>query len=356
MKKKVMVGMSGGVDSSVAALLLKKQGYDVFGVTLKLRKDEYMTKKIEGGCCSLEDIDDAKRVARKLEIPHYVFNFTDIFEKKVIDDFVREYANGKTPNPCIACNKYIKFGAMLLRARELDIDYIATGHYAKVEYDENRKRYLLKKSPAAKDQSYVLYGMTQDQLSRTIFPLCNISKDETRRIASQYGLPVAHKADSQEICFVDDNNYARFIEEYSGKESEPGNFVDKSGSVIGKHKGVIHYTIGQRKGLGMSFGKHMYVTGIDAENNTVVLGEEGSQYSDSLTAGNINWIAFDGLENEIEAEVKVRYQAPPAKAKLTPLESGKVKVEFENPQRSITPGQAAVFYDGDVVLGGGVIL
>lgn len=356
MKKKVMLGMSGGVDSSVAALLLIEQGYDVTGVTMKLRPDEYMQDSLSGGCCSLDDIDDARRVAYKLGIEHIVLNFTDIFKDKVIDYFVGEYMHGRTPNPCIACNSNVKFNALMNRAMSLGYDYVATGHYSVIEYDNNIKRWLLKKAPCSKDQSYVLYNMTQEQLAHTLMPLAGLEKCDTRRLAEERGLPVASKPDSQEICFVENNDYAGFIERYTGKIPEKGNFVDVKGNILGKHKGISNYTIGQRKGLGLSFGKPMYVIKINPSDNTVVLGEEGSQYSSALIADNVNFIPFDSLEGEMNVTAKIRYQANPSDAKIIGLPDGRVKVEFREPQRSITSGQAVVFYDGDIVVGGGTIL
>lgn len=354
MKKKVLLGMSGGVDSSVAALLLLRAGYEVTGVTLRLRPDEYLRGSRAGGCCSLDDIDDARRVCYRLGIDHLVFNFTELFERDVIDYFASQYAAGLTPNPCIACNRHIKFGAMLERARTLGFDFISTGHYAVIE-QSGEDRWLLKKSPAAKDQSYVLYSMTQEQLAHTLMPVGRYSKPEIRAMAEEAGLPVAHKRDSEEICFVEDGDCAGFVERYTGKKDAGGDFLDREGSVIGRHRGITHYTVGQRRGLGVSFGKPMYVTAIDAVHNTVTLGEEGAQYSRSLEAADLNWIPFDSPEGETEAEAKVRYAAAPAKAKLTPLPGGRARVEFFEPQRAVTPGQAVVFYDGDVVLGGGTI-
>lgn len=354
MKKKVMLGMSGGVDSSVAALLLLRAGYDVTGVTMRLRPDEYMSQSAAGGCCSLDDIDDARRVAYKLGIEHLVLNFTDVFEKDVIDYFAAQYAAGLTPNPCIACNRYVKFDAMLRRAKELEFDYIATGHYAVIEQSA-AGRWLLKKASASKDQSYVLYSFTQEQLSRTLMPLGSYTKPQARAMAEEAGLPVAHKPDSQEICFVENNDYAGFIERYTGKTAPAGSFIDQNGNVLGRHRGITHYTVGQRKGLGVSFGKPMYVTKIDTVHNQITLGEEGSQYASSLTAADLNFIPFDTLENQMDITAKVRYQAKPAKAKLIPLGDGKVRVDFVEAQRAVTPGQAVVFYDGDLVVGGGTI-
>ena len=354
MKQKVMLGMSGGVDSSVAALLLLRDGYDVAGVTLRLRPDEYMRGSRAGGCCSLDDIDDARRVCYRLGIDHMVLNLTELFERDVIDYFASQYAAGLTPNPCIACNRYVKFGAMLERARTLGYDFIATGHYAVIE-QSGEGRWLLKKSPAAKDQSYVLYSMTQEQLAHTLMPVGRYSKPEIRAMAEEAGLPVAHKSDSQEICFVEDGDYAGFVERYTGKKDAEGDFLDRDGRVIGRHRGITRYTVGQRKGLGVSFGRPMYVTAIDAVHNTVTLGGEGTQYSRSLEAADLHWIPFDSPAGEMEIEAKVRYAAAPARAKLTPLPGGRARVEFSEPQRAVTPGQAVVFYDGDVVVGGGTI-
>lgn len=355
MAKKVLLGMSGGVDSSVAAVLLKEQGYEVTGVTLKLKKDRYMTRR-EGGCCSIDDIEDARRVAQKLGIAHYVFDMTGLFEREVVRYFANEYLHARTPNPCIACNRHIKFGAMLQKAREMGMDFIATGHYAKVEYDPSRERYLLKKAPVAKDQSYVLYSLTQEQLSHTLLPLNHLPKEDIRRLAKEYDLPVAHKADSQEICFIDDNNYARFLADYVKELPPPGKFVDQNGVVLGEHRGIIHYTIGQRKGLGVTFGKPMYVINISPEDNTVTLGEEGSQMKAELWAEDVNWIAFPAPRSPFSAWAKVRYQAAPAPCTVEPLLGGGIHIRFETPQRSITPGQAVVLYEGDLVLGGGTIL
>lgn len=355
MKKKVMLGMSGGVDSSVAALLLLRQGYDVTGVTMKLRPDEYMTGSLSGGCCSLDDIDDARRVAYQLGIDHFVLNFTDVFSEKVIDYFADEYQRGRTPNPCIACNTFVKFDALLRRALTLGYDYIATGHYSVIAHDTAGNRWLLKKAPCSKDQSYVLYSLTQHQLAHTLMPLGGMEKADARALAEENGLRVAKKPDSQEICFVEDNDYARFIERYTGRTAPKGAFVDESGKVLGEHQGITKYTIGQRKGLGMAFGRPMFVTRINPADNTVTLGEEGRQYRRELVADNLNFIPFDALDGQMTVTAKVRYQAKPAEAVITPLDTGRVKVMFTEPQRSVTPGQAVVFYDGDIVVGGGTI-
>ncbi len=356
-KKKVMIGMSGGVDSSVAAAILLEKGYEVIGVTMQIWPDmEEERLKTEGGCCSLSAVDDARRVANKLGIPYYVMNFKEVFEKKVIDYFTEEYINGRTPNPCIACNRHVKFDALLNKAVSMGIDYIATGHYAKVEFDETSKRFLLKKSVTdRKDQTYALYNLTQEQLARTLMPIGDYEKDRVRELAKELGLTVATKPDSQEICFVEDNDYAGFIEKNTDYKVKPGNFVDTKGKILGRHNGIIHYTVGQRKGLGITFGKPMFVVGIDAKNDNVVLGEEGEVLSDSLTASDLNFISIEKLDGPMSVEVKIRYSARPAVATITPAGEGQVKVEFDIPQRAITPGQSVVFYDGDVVVGGGVI-
>ncbi len=355
MKKKVMVAMSGGVDSSVAAALLMEQGYDVVGVTMKLRPDQYMVEGAKGGCCSLEDVNDARRVANHLGFPHYVFNLTDLFTKKVIDYFVEEYLRGRTPNPCIACNRFLKFDELLRRALSLNMDYVATGHYARIYHNEETGRHGLKKALCAKDQSYVLYNLTQHQLQHTLLPLGDFSKDQVREIARSLGLPVAEKADSQEICFVDNGDYAGFIERYKGKAAPEGFFVSTTGEVLGKHRGITHYTIGQRKGLGIALGRPMFVVEIKPEENIVVLGEEGESYFDELVAVDLNLIPFERLESEMEVEAKVRYQAKPERAAVYPFGEGAVRVKFERPQRAVTPGQAVVFYKGEEVLGGGTI-
>ena len=357
MKKKVIIGMSGGVDSSVAAALLLEQGYDVIGVTMKIWPESLGDDKIrDGGCCSLSAVDDARRVANHLGIPYYVMNFQEIFEQKVIDYFVAEYEVGRTPNPCIACNKHVKFDALLKKAIAMDVDYVATGHYARIAYDETLDRYLIKKSATiAKDQTYALYNLTQDQLKHILMPLGDYNKDETRRIAAELGLTVASKPDSQEICFVEDNNYARFIKERTGRVSKEGFFVDTEGNILGKHQGIVHYTVGQRKGLGIAFGKPMYVIAIDADSNRVILGESGKEYSSTLIASELNFIPFEKLENKINVKAKIRYSAKEADCLIKYLGDGKASVTFDVPQRAITPGQAVVFYDGDILIGGGTI-
>ncbi|RKD27922.1 tRNA (5-methylaminomethyl-2-thiouridylate)-methyltransferase [Caminicella sporogenes DSM 14501] len=357
-KNKVVVGMSGGVDSSVAAYLLKKQGYEVIGVMMKIWQEpseEYIES--EDGCCGLSAADDARRVANKIGIPFYVVNFKSVFKEKVINYFIDEYLKGRTPNPCIACNRYIKFEELLKKAHSLGAYYVATGHYARIIYDDEKKRYLIKKSSAEmKDQTYTLYNLKQEQLKHILMPLGEYtSKEEIRKIAEEIGLDVANKPDSQEICFVPDNDYGNFIEENIENKIEPGDFVDTKGNVLGKHKGIIHYTIGQRKGLGLSLGKPAYVINIIPEKNQVVIGENKDVFSFKLIAQDVNFISVDKLTKPLKVQAKIRYSAKPAEAVVKPLEKDKVIVEFENPQRAITPGQAVVFYDGDILVGGGII-
>lgn len=352
---KIMTGMSGGVDSSVCAALLLKEGYDVSGVTLRLYDGEDYEAGLTKTCCSLSDAEDAKAVCMRLGIPHYVFNFKDSFGENVINSFVNEYISGGTPNPCIECNRKIKFEAMLDRAKTLGYDKIATGHYAVVERGESG-RYLLKKAAdKSKDQTYVLYCLTQEQLSRTLFPLGKLTKAEVRQIAAENGFVNAEKPDSQDICFVPDGDYASFIERYTGEKSRRGDFTDINGKVLGEHKGIIRYTVGQRKGLGIALGKPRFVISKNAETDTVVLGDESELFYKRVLVNRLNFIPFDNLEGEMRVTAKLRYRHTEQPAVIYPGEDG-VIIEFDEPQRAPSPGQAAVFYDGDIVVGGGTIV
>ena len=353
--ERIMAGMSGGVDSSVCAALLLKEGYDVSGVTLRLYDGEDYDAGLTKTCCSLSDAEDAKAVCMKLGIPHYVFNFKDNFSDCVIENFVSEYMSGRTPNPCIECNRKIKFAAMLDRAKTLGYDKIATGHYAIVERSENG-RYLLKKAAdKSKDQTYVLYCLTQEQLSRTLFPLGELTKAQVREIAAENGVVNAKKPDSQDICFVPDGDYASFIERYTGEASQKGDFIDVNGNVLGEHKGIIRYTVGQRKGLGIALGKPQFVISKSAETDAVVLGDEDKLFYKRVLIKRTNFIPFDNLEEKMRVTAKLRYRHTEQPAVIYPAQDG-VIVEFDEPQRAPSPGQAAVFYDGDIVVGGGTIV
>ena len=357
-KKKVVIGMSGGVDSSVAAWLLVQQGYEVIGVTMQIwQEEDEETAQEEGGCCGLSAVDDARRVAWQLKIPYYVMNFKDEFRKQVMDYFAAEYMAGRTPNPCIACNRYVKWESLLRRSLSIGADYIATGHYARIEQLPNG-RYAIKKSvTAAKDQTYALYNLTQEQLSHTLMPVGNYHKDEIRDMAQKLGLPVASKPDSQEICFIPDHDYASFIEEYTGKTMEPGNFVDLDGNVLGRHKGISHYTVGQRKGLNLAMGYPVFVVAIRPETNEVVLGNGQDVFTDVVRCNKLNWMALEGVgEEEISVNAKIRYSHKGAPCKIRRIGEDMVECRFEEPVRAATPGQAVVFYQDDYVAGGGTIL
>ena len=354
--KKAMIAMSGGVDSSVAAYMMNLQGYDCMGATMKLFQNDDVGISKEHSCCSLDDIEDARSVAYALGIPYYVFNFSDRFKEDVIRRFVSAYENGMTPNPCIDCNRYLKFDKMFQRMRELEYDYIVTGHYARVEYDEEKNRYLLKKAvDDTKDQSYVLYMLTQEQLAHISLPLGGLRKTEVREIAEKHGFVNARKHDSQDICFVPDGDYAKFIEQYTGRKSIPGDFVDTEGNILGKHKGIIHYTLGQRRGLGIPAASRLYVCDISPKTNQVVLGNNEDLFHSELTATKVNLISCESLKEPMRLKAKIRYRHPEQEAVAWQTEDGVLHVRFDKPQRAITRGQAVVLYDGDIVVGGGVI-
>ncbi len=380
MKQKAVIAMSGGVDSSVAAYLAKEQGYDCIGVTMKLfdgepigpadggnmsSPDDTDTGRIGSSalfpperktCCSQEDAEDARSVARALGIPFYVFNFSDQFQREVMDRFLAAYRNGATPNPCIDCNRFLKFGKLFARARELGCDKVVTGHYARIERDARSGRFLLKKATdASKDQSYVLYAMSQEQLAHALFPLGGLRKEETREIAARQGFHNAGKKDSQDICFVQHGGYADFLERYGRQASPPGDFLDTEGHVLGRHRGIIRYTIGQRKGLGVPSAEPLYVVGIDPGANTVTLGKNGDLYSRTAMLGEVNLISTESLQRPQRLKAKVRYRQPEQWATVRQTGPDTLEVIFDEPQRAITKGQAAVLYDGDTVVGGGTI-
>ncbi len=355
---KALIAMSGGVDSSVAAALMMQKGYECIGATMKLFDKDSLSKNDEKACGSSKDVEDAKAVCDRLGIPHYVFDFSDMFKCRVMDNFVDCYLKGTTPNPCIVCNRYLKFEQLYIQAEKLGCDVIVTGHYARISRDDNTGRFLLKRAvDLNKDQSYVLYSLTQEQLSHTCFPLGEYTKEQIREMAEKLDFINAKKHDSQDICFIPDGNYKRFIEEHSETKCPPGDFVDEAGNVLGTHTGICNYTIGQRKGLGISAKAPLFVKTIDVPNNRVVLSDNESLFTNSLLADNFNWISVEGIKagERLNAEGKVRYRHNPAAA-VCESENGLVKVTFDEPQRAITLGQSVVLYNGDTVVGGGIIV
>ena len=356
-KGKVVVGMSGGVDSSVAAWLLKEQGYDVIGVTMQIWQDEENEVQEEnGGCCGLSAVDDARRVASSIGIPYYVMNFKQEFQKNVIDYFTKEYLNGRTPNPCIACNRYVKWEALLQRSLSIGADYIATGHYARIDKLPNGRYAIRRSATLAKDQTYALYNLTQEQLAHTLMPVGNYSKDKIREMAEEIGLQVANKPDSQDICFVPDGDYATFIEENADATIHQGNFVTPDGKILGKHKGIIHYTVGQRKGLGLALGYPAFVLEIRPETDEVVIGTYEESLTHTLCANELNFMSVEDITEPVRVFAKIRYNHKGAWCTVEKTGEDEITCTFDEPIRAATPGQAVVLYDGEYVLGGGTIL
>lgn len=349
MNRRVLLGMSGGVDSSVSAILLKEQGYDVIGMTLEL---------YGGTCCNTDAVIGAKAICNSIGIPHFTYNLKEEFKCNVINNFIEEYSNQRTPNPCIECNRHMKFGTMYEKAQEMGCDYIATGHYAKMEYSDNYGQFVLKKAKnLQKDQSYVLYSMPRNLLGKVLFPLGDFnSKEDVRNIAKQHSLEVASKPDSEDICFIPDGNYKKFLEDNSDIKPMIGNIVNRRGEILGKHNGLYNYTIGQRKGLGISYKAPLFVLGFNKAKNELIVGEEQELYRKEMKVDDVNLLLMDSIDKPIDVTVKIRYSSKPAEAIINQTEEGNIQVIFKDPQRGITPGQSAVFYTDDVVIGGGKIL
>jgi tRNA-specific 2-thiouridylase len=355
-KKTALIAMSGGVDSSVAAELMKEKGFECIGCTMRLYENDMIGEDIFGTCCSKKDTDDARAVTEKIGIPYHIFHYEKEFAEKVVEPFVCSYEHGETPNPCIRCNKYLKFDILYQKAEELGCNYIVTGHYARIE-EKDGHFYLKKAVDLSKDQSYVLYDLTEDMLAHTMFPLGEFTKTKARDIAEENEFVTSHKSDSQDICFVPDGDYAGMIKRYRNKDYPAGDIVDTEGNVLGRHDGIINYTIGQRRGLGVPAGKRLYVCSLDIENNRVVLSDNETLFRRELTVRDFHWITGDMPKGEVRCSVKIRYRhkEQPARVILPDAEGGTAQVIFDEPQRAITPGQSAVLYDGDYVLGGGII-
>jgi tRNA-specific 2-thiouridylase len=353
---KIAVAMSGGIDSSVAAALLKEEGHDLIGLTMQIGPFDESSRPRFGGCCGTDEIEDARKAARHLGVPHYVIDFRDIFSQTVFDDFCREYRRGRTPNPCVRCNRYVKFAALLEKARGLGCQVLATGHYARIERDSKSGRYLLKKgADPAKDQSYFLCQLTRKQLARARFPVGGLTKAAVRRIAGEMNLPVADRPESQEICFIPNEDYPAFLRNYIPEACRPGPIIDAAGNTLGEHQGIPAYTIGQRRGLGIAAAEPLYVTAIEPERNAVVVGTKNQTYARELTASGLNWMA-PAPENTGKLKARIRYRHPEVEATVTPVGDDTVRVRFREPQMAITPGQTVAFYDGDRVIGGGTIM